>query len=153
MSKRKNRKSSSPNLPQETLERARREAGLEPEVSEEEEVVEEILEEEAEEAEAEELDEPVAAKPKPSTTATRRRSSSAPSSTQRPNRSKRRRSVAFEEMSHDDIMERLAHPTKVVTTEELQRDYSYVTADLRSMAILAAVLFVALIVIAQVFVV
>ena len=44
----------------------------------------------------------------------------------------------------------LAHPTKVVTEEELRKDYSYVLADIRNMAILAASLFVLLVVLATV---
>lgn len=48
------------------------------------------------------------------------------------------------------VSDMLANPTKVVTEDELQADYGYVIRDLRSMGILAAVLFVALIGIALV---
>lgn len=137
MSKRKNRnKSGAPNLPQETLERARREAGLE---------VDDTPEDEAEAVADEVIDEIEPVLPR------RRSAMDAPP---RPAASRRRRKeVAYEEMTHEEIMERLANPTKVVTEAELQRDYQYVIADLRSMALLAAALFIALIVVAQVFVV
>lgn len=138
MSKRKNRnKSGAPNLPQETLERARREAGLEPQVDD-------TPEDEAEAVADEVIDEIEPVLPR------RRSAMDAPV---RPAASRRRRKeVAYEEMTHEEIMERLANPTKVVTEAELQRDYQYVIADLRSMGLLAAALFVALIVVAQVFV-
>ena len=48
------------------------------------------------------------------------------------------------------VAELLENPTKVVTEEELRQDYAYVLRDLRSMGILAAVLFIALIGIALV---
>jgi hypothetical protein len=44
----------------------------------------------------------------------------------------------------------LAHPTKIVSEDELRHDYTYVVNDLRSMAILAGALVVLLIVLAQV---
>jgi hypothetical protein len=44
----------------------------------------------------------------------------------------------------------LAHPTKIVSEDELRRDYMYVINDLRSMGLLAAALVVLLIVLAQV---
>lgn len=50
----------------------------------------------------------------------------------------------------DYVSDMLANPTKVVTEDELQVDYAYVIRDLRSMGILAAVLFVALLGIALV---
>lgn len=144
MSKRKNRKqSSTPNIPRETLERARREAGLEPEIPEEEPITDATPEETDEEL--------VIAAPQPSPS--RRRSSDSASAAQRPSRQRRRKELAYEEMTNEEVIERLANPTKVVSQEELKRDYGYVIADLRSMAILAGVLFVALIVIAQVLVV
>ena len=44
----------------------------------------------------------------------------------------------------------LANPTKVVTEEDLRADYGFVIKDLRNMGMLAAVLFVALIIISLV---
>ena len=49
----------------------------------------------------------------------------------------------------DVIKNRLEHPTRVVTEEELSRDYGYVIKDLRSMGLLAAALIITMIVIAQ----
>jgi hypothetical protein len=46
------------------------------------------------------------------------------------------------------INELLANPTKVVTEEDLRHDYSYVIADLRSMALLAGGLIVLLFILA-----
>lgn len=44
----------------------------------------------------------------------------------------------------------LAHPTKIVSEDELRHDYTYVVNDLRSMGLLAVVLVVLLVVLAQV---
>ncbi len=44
----------------------------------------------------------------------------------------------------------LAHPTKIVSEDELRRDYAYVISDLRSMGLLAGALVVLLVVLAQV---
>jgi hypothetical protein len=46
------------------------------------------------------------------------------------------------------INELLANPTKVVTEEDLRRDYSYVIADLRNMALLSVALVVLLVALA-----
>ena len=48
------------------------------------------------------------------------------------------------------VAERLANPTKVVTEEDLRADYGFVIKDLRNMGILAAVLFIALIIVSLV---
>ena len=48
------------------------------------------------------------------------------------------------------VAERLANPTKVVSEEDLRADYGFVIKDLRNMGILAAVLFVALIIVSLV---
>lgn len=134
MSKRKNRKQRSrPNLPEETLARARREAGIEEEIADEEEAVE------AEEAETR-AEAKAAAPPVQRQTALppieRRRSSG-------------RRDGKPEELSQMEVAARLANPTRVVSTEQLKTQYGYVLADLRSMGLLAAFLFVAMIVAAR----
>ena len=56
---------------------------------------------------------------------------------------------ARQEQEAERIAEALKNPTKVVSEEDLQNEYAYVLKDLRSMGILAAVLFVVLIVLAQ----
>lgn len=138
MSKRKSRKSSSPNIPEETLQRARQEAGLAPKPQ-------------PEEAQPDEEDVEIeAAAPAvsiPRTEAPRRRDLSAQSVKRK---AKPRRPQNYQEMSPEDVAYALEHPTKIVSEDALREQYSYVLADLRSMAILAAVLFLALIVIAAV---
>jgi hypothetical protein len=44
----------------------------------------------------------------------------------------------------------LAHPTKIVSEDELRREYAYVISDLRGMGLLAAALVVLLIALAQI---
>jgi hypothetical protein len=140
VSKRRNRKKSNqPNLPQETLARARREAGLEAE-----EEIEEVEEEQVEVA-------PVAAKPVKA--ASRKaevpaaRSSESLPPVQR--RKRRRGTEDPTQMSQEEISERLANPVRTVSTEALAKQYSYVISDLRSMWLLAGALFVIMIVAAQ----
>ena len=149
MSKRKNRKNSAPNLPQETLDRARREAGLEP--------MAQSAADEIAAAEAERDAEPVAvAPPRPRRTETDsprpapRRSDQLPAAQQS---RRRRKEVAYEEMTQEEVIYLLEHPTKQVDEEELRQQYSYVLADLRNMGLLAAALFVAFFVVAGVVVV
>ena len=148
MSKRRNRKkTSAPNLSPETLERARREAGLIPPLPEEPaEEAEQVLEvEEALEEEAVE----VIAPPVPRR-ASRREADALPAA-RKPAR--RRKEQAYEEMTQEEVLYALAHPTKTVPEDELRETYSYVIADLRGMLLLAVALFVALVVIAGIVVV
>lgn len=53
-------------------------------------------------------------------------------------------------LTAEDIAELLANPTKVVTSEELKAQYSFVLTDLRNMGILAAASFGVLILLALV---
>lgn len=148
MSKRKNR-STSPNLPQEALERARRQlAG------------EEVT------PETNAADKPAA--PAKSTASTPYRPVTETRSTRLTNpttvsagRVSRRRSELSdveakrrrgepEVLDMEAIRYQLHHPTKIVTEAELREQYSYVAQDLRSIALLSAGLIIALIVIAQV---
>ena len=48
------------------------------------------------------------------------------------------------------IAELLANPTKVVTEDDLRAEYGFVTKDLRNMGLLAAVLFIALVIVSLV---
>jgi hypothetical protein len=137
MSKRKSRKNSKPNLPEETLERARQEAGLAPKREE--------PETEAEEVEEIEISAPVMSIPQPE--APRRRETLAQPVKRK---ARPRRPANYEEMTPEDVAYALEHPTKIVTEESLREQYGYVLADLRSMGILATGLFVALIAIAAV---
>ena len=132
MSKRRNRRTQ-PNLPEETLARARREAGLE-----------EAPEEETSAPEPEEQPVAVAA-PEERPSARRNRDDLPPAQ-----RRSRRRSAEPKEMTHAEVAELLANPTRQVSTDELRQQYSYVVADLRSMGLLAALLFIVMIVAAQI---
>ncbi len=53
-------------------------------------------------------------------------------------------------MTHEEIAEILANPTKIVSEEELHAQYGFVLNDLRSMGLLAAASFGVLIVLAAV---
>ena len=154
MSKRRNRKVRQPNIPEDTLRRARQEAGLEPVDAEDE-----IAEAEPEAPPAP-VPAPVIARPAPPTAAvpprapsTRRQSAAREAAGSTSARRRRRADkVNFEELTHEEVMELLDNPTKTVTEAELHAQYGYVLADLRSMFALAAVLFVVMIVVALVFV-
>lgn len=112
MSRRRRRR---PNLPQDTLSRARQQAGLD--------------------------DAPPASPPTESGVAPRRREAVRPSPAPRRSRSLR----ATEELTQDEIAERLARPVRQVSEEQLRAQYAYVVADLRSMGLLALGLFVLMI--------
>lgn len=119
----RNRKST-PNIPEETLERARQQAN--PEGSQ---------------PAARSL--PVAER----RAAPRRRSDSIIQPTGV--RTRRNRS---DELTTAMIEEALANPTKIVSEAELRADYGFVLTDLRNMGLLAAALFLTLIVLAVFFV-
>ncbi|NWG16523.1 MAG: hypothetical protein HXY41_07795 [Chloroflexi bacterium] len=152
MSKRKNR-SVSPNLPQDALERARRQ----------------IAEERGETSQPEKpAQAKPAAPPKPTTlpkaapavpyrpvteTRSRRPPERAALSAGRVSerRAARRDDTNGkpEQLDMETVRYHLMHPTKIVTPEELRRQYGYVASDLRRIGLLAAGLIVVLIVIAQ----
>ena len=48
------------------------------------------------------------------------------------------------------VAERLANPTKIVTEDDLRADYGFVIIDLRNMGLLAAALFIALVIVSLV---
>ncbi|MCY3717969.1 MAG: hypothetical protein OXG07_00240 [Anaerolineaceae bacterium] len=108
MSRRRTRR---PNLPQDTLARARREAGLE---------------------------EAPAAAPQ-----ARRRSEGERGAGRSARRARSLR--AGEELTQEEIAERLANPVRQVSEGQLRAQYGYVIADLRSMGLLALGLFVLMI--------
>lgn len=143
MSKRKNRKSSgAPNLPKETLYRARQEAGLMP------------IPAEAEEETSDEAVEAVIVAPAPEVKRSRETLPTAQVSSTPPKRkSRRKQQLTYDEMTPEEVAEALANPTIEVSEGALREQYNYVLADLRSMGLLAAALFVALIVIAGVIIV
>ena len=147
MSKRKNR-AAAPNLPQETLERARRQAAIdrgelppEPEPTPE--------------PEPEAAPKPVAAttaNPYRTVPASQRRAVTRVRSAGRRERGTR---LAGErgrdaELDAETISDLLDNPTIFVSEEQLKAEYGFVTADLRNMFLLAAGLMVTLVVLATV---
>lgn len=168
MAKRKKRKSSAPNLPDEVLERARKQldgtleeeeaqadsTGDTPDVPEEEAVAEPAAEAEAEPAAPE--------RPVMQTT----RTTTARSSRRRERRERRSSATSSRssstaggptvvqrnksgELDNEQIAHLLANPTKVVSEEQLHEEYGYVLRDLRNMAVLAVALMVVLVLLAQ----
>jgi|GEM_PF-498629 len=168
MSKRRSRKSSSPNLPKATLERARAQAGLSPKDEEAAEAAEAAPAKPAPAKPAAEkpiAEKPAAEKPAPAKaaaeetassagTTSRRSRSSAGSAASSRARTKRVAAAQLErskqrgELDMQTVEEALEHPTRFPSEDDLHRDYGYVLRDLRNMFILAGVLIVALILIA-----
>jgi hypothetical protein len=150
MTKRRKSRKSAPNLPDEVLERARRQA------MEDSDAVED--DEDVESAEEEDEAPPVVAEASPRESRRERRQTQ-----DRGNQSSRRRrsqpeAVQFSgrrerekngKIDSKRIQEMLAHPTKFVTEQELREEYGYVLNDLKSMGALAAVLAVVLVLLAQ----
>ncbi len=124
----KRRKKNAPNLPEATLKRAREQAGL----IESEDNTDDV-QDDAPATEA-------VADPQPKKSRRRARMERARLD---PNLQK------DNTPDSDMIAEQLANPTVVVTEEQMREEYSYVLKDLRNMGLLAAVLFVVLIGIAQ----
>lgn len=142
MSKR-SRKKASPNLPQQTLDRARRQAAGEEVVGEE----------------------PAPPKPEKKAESKPKAEQTAPAPTKsreerrqgRENRPARRQvqSAQYSQRKDRNTMDpsqvqfALTHPTINVTEEQLHEEYGFVLADLRNMGLLAAVLMVVLVLLAQ----
>jgi hypothetical protein len=128
MSKRKNR-SSSPNLPADSLARAR-----------------EQIAQPSDESAAPVVDTPAPAPaPRAAALAPRVRKASL-----QPARSTGAREKDTDRMDTQYVRSRLEHPTRVVSEAELRRQYGYVVADLRQMAILSVGLVVLLLVLGRV---
>jgi hypothetical protein len=143
MSKRRNRKGT-PNIPQDILERARQQIAQQEAASTE---TDETVEEGSEEAGT------LASKPVTSTVEVNR-AEHAPSPRSRPRRRERMQPARLGEKKIDlndpqTVRELLANPTRIVTEDELRKEYSYVLSDLKSMGMLAAGLVVAMVIVAQ----
>lgn len=145
MAKRRNRKNR-PNIPQSTLDRARLEAGLEPEGDVEDALAEGMGEEAAEGAEdiiaATETEDD-----------NKRNESAAPARRRRRRSSSRNGELSVDEkknLGQEAITEMLHNPTKTVPEEQLRKEYTHVIADLRNMFMLAGALIAVLIFLAQV---
>ena len=143
MSKRKNR-SSAPNIPQATLDRARQQLGGDAVPAPDEPV---------EAVEAEIKPEPVKAAPVPSSRVAAQRAVSSPRSRANANR---RVQSAQSKGGHKELLDtemvknRLLHPTRIVTEDQLREEYGYVISDLRTIAIIAVAMVVLMVVLAQV---
>jgi hypothetical protein len=141
MSKRRNRKST-PNIPQDMLERARQQiAEQEAASAGASETVEAALEESAAKPVAASVTETGTPEPtQPQRARPRRREGVQPA---------RLGEKKIDPNDPETVQQLLANPTKIVTEEELRQEYGYVLSDLKSMGLLAAGLIVALVVIAQ----
>lgn len=144
MAKRRNKKK--PNIPQATLDRARRQAGLEVEEdTQEEEIVEATSEVADGSDDADGDDEEALAKAEAAVTPTRKRSSRRGKISQ----AQLERSRAKGDLTREMIEEILHNPTETVSSEQLGQEYRHVLLDLRNMGILAAALMVLLVGLAQ----
>ncbi len=119
MAKRR-RKSNKPNLPEDVLARARKNAGIE-----EPESPEETNDESNDGSDSESVTERAARRRKLNTVQLER---------------SRKRGT----MSNEMISDVLNNPTKIVSEEELRDEYQHVLLDLRNMGVLAAILIVVL---------
>jgi hypothetical protein len=166
MSKRRRKKQNKPNLPEATLERARRQAAVERGEMDAESVEEvEALEAAEVQAQAPEKEggnggsadtsanpfRTVPAKERRARTGTHTGEDGAVRRKRREGPAVRARQPT-ETLDHETLVHLLHNPTKTVTPAELQQEYGYVLADLRSMGILAAGLIVTLVVLAVIFV-
>ncbi|MEL6306709.1 MAG: hypothetical protein AAFV98_17190 [Chloroflexota bacterium] len=135
MARRKKR--NKPNLPDSVLERARRNAGVEDEPEQPTADVSDADDSADSSADNAEVDTASI-----SARATRRRNLSS---------AQLERTRQRGELTNEIMQEALVNPTKIVTEEELSQDYGHVIADLRNMAVLAAILVAGLITIGFVF--
>lgn len=136
MSKRRNR-DRQPNIPMDTLQRAREQAGLPTPVVERSNTAAPVAETPTVESPVQTFTPNASA----GAIATRRRKVG---SAQLDSAKKRGTS------DQDKIKYLLENPTKIVTEEELRREYFHVLIDLRNMGLLAAVLIGMLVILAQV---
>lgn len=145
MAKRKKNKKK-PNLPKATLERARAQARGEEYTPEwEDEEVEDDLPADEPDTVEDDSDDDNAVSSRRSRRAARRRST--PSTVQYSRR--RGNNNDGDALDNAALGNMLARPTKFVSEEELKEEYGYVVADVRNMFILAGILFVFLVLLAQ----
>lgn len=152
MSKRKNREGA-PNLPQETLERARRQAAIDRgELPAEPAPAPEPVREAAPKPVATTTTKATAANPYRTVPARQRRAVSSVRSADRRARGNQLAGTRSRssELDAETISDLLDNPTIVVTEAELKAEYGFIVADLRNMFLLAAALMVLLVVLATV---
>lgn len=137
MSKRKQRKSG-PDLPSDVLERARQQ------IAQESQPPAEAVPASAPASTPRPAAAPVSSYRRTAERAARRRAEQMPAQG-------RRNGEQRPVLDIDYVRDRLAHPTVIVTEEQLRQQYGYVIADLRRIALLAIGLVAALVVIARFF--
>jgi hypothetical protein len=143
MSKRKNR-SSAPNIPQATLDRARQQLGADTAPAPVEPV---------EAVEVETKPEPMKAASVPSSRVAAQRAASSPRSRASANRrvqTAQSKGGRKDQLDTEIVKNRLLHPTRMVSEAELREEYGYVIADLRTIAIIAVAMVVLMVVLAQI---
>lgn len=144
MAKRRNKKGKQPNLPQEALERARQ-------GTDETEAEDESSSQEASQA-SESTDTAARREAREERRRRRRESSRGTASstvTRTANARGARAKAEPDELDSAGIKEALANPTTQVSEEDLRKEYGYVVADIRNMLVLAVILMVALVLLAQ----
>jgi hypothetical protein len=144
MSKRKNR-SSAPNIPQATLDRARQQLAGD--------AVPDEPAEEAVQTEVEATPEPVKAAPVSSSRVAAQRaagSTRSRASAARRVQTAQAKGGRKELLDTEIVKNRLLHPTRMVTEAQLREEYGYVIRDLRTIAIIAIAMVVLMVVLAQV---
>lgn len=153
----KRSKSKKPNLPQVAIDRARREVGGDDVDEANEPVAEAAPVEETPEPEAEEsTSESTSAEERAARRAERRASRRSKSTRVSASGRTRSRPVSVsavrrnsDELDNTIIEQMLANPTKTVSVEQMQEEYSYVLRDLRNMFFLTIILMIALVALAQ----
>jgi hypothetical protein len=141
MSKRKNR-TTSPNIPQATLDRARQQISGDTPVPPAAPV---------EEAAVEAKVEPVTqANPAPRPSAARVSASSNRARSNRRTQPAQAKGGRKEAMGTDIVRNRLMHPTRVVTENQLREEYGYVMRDLRMIGFISIAMIVLMVVVAQI---
>lgn len=141
MSKRKNR-SASPNIPQATLDRARQQISGDAPVTPAEPVEATAAEEKVESV--------TLTNPPPRPSAARVSASSNRSRSNRRTQPAQAKGGRKEGMATDVVRNRLMHPTRVVTENQLREEYGYVMRDLRMIAFISIAMIVLMVVVAQI---
>lgn len=140
MSKRKNR-TSSPNIPQSTLDRARQQISGDAPI---------VPAAPVEEAAVEATVESVTLTNPPPRIATVRSSTSNRVRSNRRTQPAQARGGRKEAMGTDVVRNRLLHPTRVVTENQLRQEYGFVMRDLRMIGFISIAMIVLMVVVAQI---
>jgi hypothetical protein len=140
MSKRKNR-SASPNIPQATLDRARQQISGD---------VPAAPDEPIEAAAEEKVDSVTLTNPPPRPSAARVSASSNRGRSNRRTQPAQSKGGRKEGMATDVVRNRLMHPTRIVTENQLREEYGFVMRDLRMIGFISIAMIVLMVVVAQI---